>query len=83
MLTLKWSLSRGSKADSCYYKNDTGRPHSKHSITKTEKFMLFREIITLYWENHIEHIHTLFGQNIMFLNVKASCIYSDHCALQS
>jgi hypothetical protein len=51
------------------------KPHSKHSITKTEELILFTEIITLYWESHIKHINTGFGQNKMFLDVQACGIY--------
>jgi hypothetical protein len=32
--------------------------------------MLFREIITVYFETHLEHITTLYGKNAEFLNVE-------------
>jgi hypothetical protein len=60
-----------------YYKNDAGKPHSKYSITKSEELKLFMEIIILYWE---KHINTLFGQNKMFLHIKAGGVYSDYRA---
>jgi translation initiation factor IF-1 len=35
--------------------------------------MLFREIIAVYCENHMEHINTLCGQNAVYINsVRAS-----------
>jgi hypothetical protein len=35
--------------------------------------MLFREIIAVYCENHMEHINTLCGQNSVYINaVRAS-----------
>jgi hypothetical protein len=34
--------------------------------------MLFREIITVYCEDHTEHINTLCGRNAVFQNVQAS-----------
>jgi hypothetical protein len=36
------------------------------SITKTNWLMLFREIITVYCENHTEHTNTLCGKNADF-----------------
>jgi len=36
----------------------------------TNPLMLYREIITVYSENHKEHKHTAQGQNVKFLNVK-------------
>jgi hypothetical protein len=46
------------------------------SATKPNRLMLFREIIAVYCENHTEHINTLYGQNAVFVNVKAGGIYS-------
>jgi hypothetical protein len=37
--------------------------------------MLFREIIAVYCENHMEHINTHCGQNAEFTNVKAGGTY--------
>jgi hypothetical protein len=37
--------------------------------------MLFREIITVYCENHMEHTNTLCGQNTEFWYVKLGGIY--------
>jgi hypothetical protein len=31
---------------------------------------VFRQIIPVYFENHMENTHTLCGQNADFLNVK-------------
>jgi hypothetical protein len=36
---------------------------------------MFREITTAYSEKYMKHINTLSGQNSVFLNVKAGCIY--------
>jgi hypothetical protein len=43
--------------------------------------MLFRETVTVYCENHTEHINTLCGQNAEFVNVKASGMYSYRCTV--
>jgi hypothetical protein len=32
---------------------------------KDQPLMLFREIIAFYCENHIKHINTVFGQNVV------------------
>jgi hypothetical protein len=52
------------------------------SISKTNRLMLFREIIATYCENHMEHIITLCGQNVEFLNVTAdgTCTYQCYVA---
>jgi hypothetical protein len=42
--------------------------------------MLFRGIIAVYCENHMEHINTLCGQIAEFSYVKARGTYSNHCA---
>jgi hypothetical protein len=41
--------------------------------------MVFMEIISVYSENHIKGMDTLFGQNAELLNVKAC---NDHCELE-
>jgi hypothetical protein len=43
--------------------------------------MLFRETVTIYCENHIEHTNTLCGQNAEFCYVKAGGLYTNHWAL--
>jgi hypothetical protein len=47
-------------------------PRSKHSVsvTQTSHLMLYREIIAVFSQIHIEHINTLCGQNVELLNVK-------------
>jgi hypothetical protein len=40
--------------------------------------MLFRKIIAVYCETHTEHINTLCGQILDFLNVKAGGTCSNH-----
>jgi hypothetical protein len=39
-------------------------------ITKTNRLMLFREIIAVYCERHAKHINILCGQNARVSNVK-------------
>jgi hypothetical protein len=43
-------------------------PHRKHyvSATKPSRLMLFREIIAVYCENHMEDTNILCGQNAEF-----------------
>jgi len=43
--------------------------------------MLYREIIAVCSEILTEHINTLWGQKVDFLNVKPGGTYSDHWAL--
>jgi hypothetical protein len=45
--------------------NSVGTSQEGHyvSATKPNRFMLFREIIAVYCENHTEHKNTLCGQN--------------------
>jgi hypothetical protein len=39
----------------------------------TNRLMLLREIIAVYYENHTEHINTMCGQNAVYINsVRAS-----------
>ena len=40
------------------------------SIIKTSQLMLYREIIAVCSQIHTDHINTLCGQNVEFLNVK-------------
>jgi hypothetical protein len=65
------------------YKNRVRTSQEPHyvSMTKTNRLMLFGEIIAVYCENHTEHINTLCGQNAEFLNFKAIGRYSYHCRL--
>jgi hypothetical protein len=44
--------------------------------------MLFKEIIAIYCENHMEHTNTLCGQNAEFLYVQAGGTYSNHWTLK-
>ena len=48
-------------------------PRSKHSasVLKTDKLMLYREIIAVCSEIHAKRINTLCGQNREFMNVTA------------
>jgi hypothetical protein len=36
------------------------------SATKPNRLLLFREELTVYCENHMEHTNTLCGQNVEF-----------------
>ena len=44
--------------------------------------MLYREIIAVCAEIHIQYINKLCGQNVELLNVKPSGTYSNHCAVK-
>jgi hypothetical protein len=44
--------------------------------------MLFREIIAVYCENHVEHINTLCGQSVGIYNIQVGGMYAYHCALK-
>jgi hypothetical protein len=44
--------------------------------------MLYKEIISVYFENHTEHITALSGQNSEFSHVKAGGTYNNHHALR-
>ena len=59
-------------------------PRSKHSasVTKTDKLILYREIIAVCAEIYAKHINTLCGQNTEFLNVKDGGTYSNHWAVK-
>jgi hypothetical protein len=57
------------------------RMNNKHSVrtsqethhvsaTKTNRLLLFREIIVVYRENHMEHINTLCGLNVETLYIR-------------
>jgi hypothetical protein len=37
------------------------------SITEPNRLMLFGETVAVYCENHMEHTHTLCGQNVEFV----------------
>ena len=53
---------------------------TKHStsVTKTKHVMLYRKIIAVCSQLHTEHMNTLCGQNVEFVNVK----HSKHWALE-
>jgi hypothetical protein len=44
-------------------------------FTKTNLFMLFREIISVYSDNHIKYINEICDGNAEFFNFKAGGIY--------
>jgi hypothetical protein len=44
--------------------------------------MLFKDIIAVYFENHMKPINTLCGQNEDFVNVQAYGKYRYYCALK-
>jgi hypothetical protein len=72
--TLGWleavALRQGNNISISKYANPVPTAQKTHSmaITKPNRLMLFREIIAVYCENHMEHINTLCGQNAEFLN---------------
>jgi hypothetical protein len=43
--------------------------------------MLFRKLISVYAENHINHINKLHGQNTEFFVVKAGIMRDKNCSL--
>jgi hypothetical protein len=44
--------------------------------------MLFRETVSVYFENHTEHTNRLCGQNAEYWYVKAGGTYSNHLDLK-
>jgi hypothetical protein len=44
-------------------------------LTQINRLILFKEIITVYYENHIKPTNTLCGQNTELLFVKAGGIF--------
>jgi hypothetical protein len=40
------------------------------SATETNRLILFREVIAVYCENHMEHINTLCAQNVETLYIR-------------
>jgi hypothetical protein len=53
-----------------------------HLHHKANWLMLFREIITVYSENHMKHINKFCGQNTELLIVKVDGTYSHHWTLK-
>jgi hypothetical protein len=49
------------------------------TITKISSLTLFKEIIAVYFGNHVKLISTFCDQNAELLNVKADCTCSYHC----
>jgi hypothetical protein len=45
-------------------------------VAKSNRLMLFREIISVYCENRMRDINTLCGQNSNYFNVKVNGTYS-------
>jgi hypothetical protein len=52
------------------------------SMTTTNWFTRFKEIITVYSENHTKHTRTLCGQNAELLTVEVGGTYSYHWVLK-
>ena len=44
--------------------------------------MLYRGIIAVCSQIHTKHIRKMCGQNVQFVNVKLSGVYSNHWALE-
>jgi hypothetical protein len=44
--------------------------------------VLFREIISVYFENCQKHVNTVHGQNTEVFNVTAGSMYNNHCPVQ-
>ena len=72
----------GSNTQQMYYFQDKKKteinlnahlvPRSKHyiSVIKTNRLMLYREIIAVCSQIHTKYINTLSGENLKLLNVK-------------
>jgi hypothetical protein len=57
-------------------------PHRKHTAsTSVTKLMLFKNIITLYSEDHGKHIYAICYQNAEMFNVKVD--RANRCSLKS
>ena len=52
------------------------------SIIKTNVLILFREIITAYFENHTEPVNNTVWENAEFSSVKRDSAYSKHWNLK-
>jgi hypothetical protein len=54
------------------YKNSVRTSQETHyvSATKPNRLMLFREIIAVYCENHMEHMNTLHGPTVKYSMLK-------------
>jgi hypothetical protein len=52
-------------------------------MTKTNRLILFREIIAVYCDNHTQHINTLCGQNAEILGDKTCGTYIKRLSLKS
>ena len=57
-------------------------PRRRHTHTvsciKNIQLMLYGEIIAVFLENRTEHINTLCGHNLEFLNVKTGSTHGKH-----
>jgi hypothetical protein len=63
----------GQRAKFLKQKNDSVRTAKKtqhFTITKISWLTLFKEIITVYYENQTKPINIFYGQNVELLNVK-------------
>jgi hypothetical protein len=58
-------------------------PHNAHCVPMIEakRLMMFREIIDVNYENHMNNIntHTLSQRNAEYISINASVVYSYHC----
>jgi hypothetical protein len=50
------------------------------SITNNSQLMLFREVISVFSENHKKPVHTVREQSSKLLNIKAGSIYTPLCS---
>jgi hypothetical protein len=50
------------------------------NVPKNEPSLLYSEIIAVCSDIHTEHINTLCGQNVEFVNIKPGGTYSNHWA---
>jgi hypothetical protein len=66
------------------YKNSVHTSQETHyiSATKPNRLMRFGERVTVYCENHTEHINKMCGQNSEISNGEAGGIYSYHSVVK-
>jgi len=41
------------------------------SVTKTKQILMWRELVSVYFENHMKYVNKLYWANIKFLKVTA------------
>jgi hypothetical protein len=60
----------------------TGQKNTPYRFIKTYQLILYMEKLVVVSQIPTEHIHTLCGQNVKFLNVKLGGTYINNWALK-